>query len=93
MAYKLLMVSIHTFAFKSLLFLNITRPCCEYFLVVIFFSSLCRGVCGGTSDPSHEPVLAPNVLQVCQLPQGAGRHRLREEPGKVRWSRHGVLCV
>ena len=46
-------------------------------------SSLCRGVCSGESDKSHEPVLASNVFQVCELPQGAGRHRLCQEPGKV----------
>ena len=42
-----------------------------------------RWVCDWSSDPCHEPVLAPDLLQVCQLPCWAGRHRLCQEPRKV----------
>lgn len=42
-----------------------------------------RGVCAGSCDPSHEPVLAPKVFQVCELPHWTSRCWLCEEPGKV----------
>ena len=50
-----------------------------------------RGVCAGSCDPSHEPVLAPKVLQVCELPHWTSRCRLCEEPGKV--CHHSVSAV